>query len=115
VSYDNRVLLLADPKRPQDHDVPGEPDTIRAYAVGEPYTNRPSVTEEGKKILFGQTRQIFRAGEPSDASHWPGPTEARRPMFSSNYPTAAWAGSAWRAVLPRTMPPRAIGVSLLSP
>jgi hypothetical protein len=51
----DRLLLLADPKRPQDHDVPGEPNTIRAYAVREPYTNRPSVTEEGKKILFGQT------------------------------------------------------------
>jgi GSH-dependent disulfide-bond oxidoreductase len=31
------------------------PATIRAYAAGEPYSNRPAVTEEGKKILFGQT------------------------------------------------------------
>ena len=31
------------------------PATIRAYAKGDPYSNRPSVTEEGKKILFGQT------------------------------------------------------------
>jgi len=31
------------------------PATIRAYATGEPYSNRPAVTEEGKKILFGQT------------------------------------------------------------
>jgi GST-like protein len=31
------------------------PATVRAYAKGEPYSNRPSVTEEGKKILFGQT------------------------------------------------------------
>jgi GST-like protein len=31
------------------------PATIRAYAVGEPYSNRPAVTAEGKKILFGQT------------------------------------------------------------
>jgi GST-like protein len=29
--------------------------TQRAYARGEPYSNRPTVTEEGKKILFGQT------------------------------------------------------------
>lgn len=29
------------------------PDNNPAYA--EPYSNRPAVTEEGKKILFGQT------------------------------------------------------------
>jgi GSH-dependent disulfide-bond oxidoreductase len=29
--------------------------TVRAYAKGEPYSHRPAVTEEGKKILFGQT------------------------------------------------------------
>jgi GST-like protein len=33
----------------------GRPATLRAYAKGEPYGNRPTVTEEGKKILFGQT------------------------------------------------------------
>jgi len=31
------------------------PGTQRAYARSEPYSNRPTVTEEGKKILFGQT------------------------------------------------------------
>ena len=31
------------------------PGTIRAYAKAEPYSNRPAVTEEGKRILFGQT------------------------------------------------------------
>ncbi|MES2183839.1 MAG: glutathione binding-like protein [Pseudomonadota bacterium] len=31
------------------------PATIRAYAGAEPYSGRPAVTEEGKKILFGQT------------------------------------------------------------
>ena len=31
------------------------PGTARAYAKGEPYASRPAVTEEGKKILFGQT------------------------------------------------------------
>ena len=28
---------------------------MRAYQKGEPYMNRPAVTEEGKKILFRQT------------------------------------------------------------
>jgi GST-like protein len=31
------------------------PGTARAYAKGEPYASRPTVTEEGKKLLFGQT------------------------------------------------------------
>jgi GST-like protein len=31
------------------------PATARAYAKGEPYANRPAVTEESRKILFGQT------------------------------------------------------------
>ena len=31
------------------------PGTKRAYARGEPYSSRPAVTEDGKKILFGQT------------------------------------------------------------
>jgi len=35
--------------------VRARPATMRAYAVGEPYSKRPTVTEEGKKILFGQT------------------------------------------------------------
>jgi GSH-dependent disulfide-bond oxidoreductase len=35
--------------------VRARPATIRAYAKGEPYSSRPAVTEEGKKILFGQT------------------------------------------------------------
>ncbi len=30
------------------------PAVIAAYAKGEPWTNRPTVTEEGKKLLFGQ-------------------------------------------------------------
>lgn len=33
------------------------PATVRAYAKGEPFSSRPAVTEEGKKILFGQTAQ----------------------------------------------------------
>jgi GST-like protein len=31
------------------------PATVRAYAQGEPYSTQPAVTEEGKKLLFGQT------------------------------------------------------------
>jgi len=31
------------------------PATVRAYAQGEPYAAQPAVTEEGKKLLFGQT------------------------------------------------------------
>jgi GST-like protein len=31
------------------------PATQRAYAKGEPYSTQPAVTEEGKKLLFGQT------------------------------------------------------------
>ena len=31
------------------------PATISAYARGEPFAARPTVTEEGKKLLFGQT------------------------------------------------------------
>ena len=29
------------------------PATVRAYAKGEPFSSRPAVTEEGKKLLFG--------------------------------------------------------------
>lgn len=35
--------------------VGARPATARAYARGEPYMSRPAVTEEGKKLLFGQT------------------------------------------------------------
>ena len=35
--------------------VRARPATVCAYAKGEPYSHRPAVTEEGKKILFGQT------------------------------------------------------------
>ena len=40
--------------------VRARPATIRAYARGEPYRSRPTVTEEGKKILFGQTAASVR-------------------------------------------------------
>lgn len=35
--------------------VAARPATIAAYAKGDPFTKRPTVTEEGKKVLFGQT------------------------------------------------------------
>ena len=35
--------------------IAARPATVRAYAKGEPYSSRPAVTDEGKKILFGQT------------------------------------------------------------
>ena len=37
------------------------PATISAYARGEPFAARPTVTEEGKKLLFGQTAAGPRA------------------------------------------------------
>jgi GST-like protein len=38
------------------------PATIRAYAVGEPFSSRPAVTEEGKKLLFGHTAASVARG-----------------------------------------------------
>src|SRR5271156_3921168 len=35
--------------------IKARPATIAAYARAEPYASRPAVTEDGKKILFGQT------------------------------------------------------------
>jgi len=37
--------------------------TVRAYARGEPFSSRPTVTEAGKKILFGQTAGNVPAGQ----------------------------------------------------
>ncbi len=37
------------------------PGTVCAYERGEPYSNRPAVTEEGKKLLFGQTAASIRS------------------------------------------------------
>ena len=42
------------------------PATQRAYARGEPYGSRPAVTEEGKKVLFGQTAQLVRPSAQGD-------------------------------------------------
>jgi GST-like protein len=41
--------------------IKARPATVAAYARGEPYANRPTVTEEGKKLLFGQTATTIRA------------------------------------------------------
>jgi GSH-dependent disulfide-bond oxidoreductase len=35
--------------------IASRPATQRAYAKGEPFSAQPAVTEEGKKLLFGQT------------------------------------------------------------
>lgn len=37
------------------HAIETRPATQRAYAKGEPYAARPTVNEDSKKILFGQT------------------------------------------------------------
>jgi GST-like protein len=31
------------------------PAVVAAYEKGKPWTSRPTVTEAGKKLLFGQT------------------------------------------------------------
>ncbi|BAL23209.1 glutathione binding-like protein [Azoarcus sp. KH32C] len=40
--------------------IASRPATVRAYAQAEPYANRPAVTEESRKLLFGQTAQSIR-------------------------------------------------------
>lgn len=35
--------------------IAARPGTAKAYAKGEPFSNRPAVTEAGKALLFGQT------------------------------------------------------------
>lgn len=42
--------------------VAARPGTIRAYARGEPYSHRPTVTEQGKSLLFGQTAASTASG-----------------------------------------------------
>jgi GST-like protein len=41
--------------------IKARPATVAAYISGEPYASRPAVTEEGKKLLFGQTAASIRA------------------------------------------------------
>lgn len=40
--------------------VAARPATIKAYARGDQYKSRPVVTEESRKILFGQTAKSVR-------------------------------------------------------
>jgi GST-like protein len=40
--------------------IKARPATVRAYAKGEPYANRPTVNEESRKVLFGQTADTLR-------------------------------------------------------
>lgn len=42
------------------NQVRARPATVRAYEKGVPFSSRPAVTEEGKKLLFGQTAQSVR-------------------------------------------------------
>jgi GST-like protein len=45
------------------------PDTVSAYARAQPYSNQSAMTEESKKILFGQTAATVRAHiYPNDAT-----------------------------------------------
>jgi GST-like protein len=44
------------------------PATVSAYAKAQPYSNQPTMTEEAKKFLFGQTAASVRAHtNPTDA------------------------------------------------
>jgi GST-like protein len=38
--------------------IQSRPAVMRAYQKGEPFANRPVITEESRKILFGQTAEI---------------------------------------------------------
>jgi GSH-dependent disulfide-bond oxidoreductase len=38
--------------------VTARPGSVRAYARGEPYSSRPTVTKAGKSILLGQTAKV---------------------------------------------------------
>lgn len=40
--------------------IAGRPATIRAYERAKPWMNQPTITEEGKKILFGQTAATIK-------------------------------------------------------
>jgi len=45
------------------------PTTVSAYSIAQPYSNQPAMTEESKKILFGQTAATVRAHiNPTDAT-----------------------------------------------
>jgi len=63
------------------------PATQRAYARGEPYANRPTVTERGKKILFGQTAQVIQPSLKEDD------IEAQR-KSRNHYRRGRWTGEA---------------------
>ncbi len=54
------------------------PATIRAYAKGAPVPNsRPAVTEEGKKILFGQTAASVGASTGNEGRTYYGAADLR--------------------------------------
>lgn len=41
--------------------IAARPSTVRAYAQGEPYASKRPMSEEAKKVLFGQTADSVRA------------------------------------------------------
>lgn len=41
--------------------IANRPATIRAYAKAQPYTSQHAMTDEARKVLFGQTSQTVRA------------------------------------------------------
>lgn len=44
------------------YSMQARPAVIAAYEKGKPWSSRPAVTEEGKKLLFGQTAAVDRKG-----------------------------------------------------
>lgn len=44
------------------YSMQARPAVIAAYEKGKPWSSRPAVTEEGKKLLFGQTAATDRKG-----------------------------------------------------
>jgi GST-like protein len=44
--------------------IKARPAVVKAYAKGEPYRENPTMTEEDKKVLFGQTAQSIRGAKP---------------------------------------------------
>lgn len=51
--------------------IAARPGTVRAYEKGLPYASRPAVTEEGKRLLFGQTASTIAQLAPTGLSQVP--------------------------------------------
>ncbi len=48
--------------------IANRPATVRAYAKGQPYASQRPMSEESKKILFGQTAATIRAHKGTDTT-----------------------------------------------